>query len=192
MVRPRAAYVERVEAEADAVLVEGPPGPWDLGHEKEGPTIMAGAGGPLKRKGLHSSHSETHETAGEGRVQRRMRSQEGASRRWKSSEEVGRGLWVSREWAEVQLGASRARRALGEHQGQVPSGRECLQPTGSSESFQWEFAASLPLGMELLSKAAGSYFSAVLLCFGALWGLCAAYKHSRLPPELPAQGCGTW
>lgn len=37
MVRPRAAYVERVEAEADAVLVEGPPGPWDLGHEKEGP-----------------------------------------------------------------------------------------------------------------------------------------------------------
>lgn len=30
----QAAYVDRLEAEAKAVLVEGPPGPWDLGHEK--------------------------------------------------------------------------------------------------------------------------------------------------------------
>lgn len=29
-----ATYIERVEAKADAVLVEGPPGPWDPGHEK--------------------------------------------------------------------------------------------------------------------------------------------------------------
>lgn len=29
-----AAYVEQIEAEADAVLGEGPPGSWDLGHEK--------------------------------------------------------------------------------------------------------------------------------------------------------------
>jgi hypothetical protein len=56
-----------------------------------------------------------------------------------------RQLWVSREWAEVQLGAGRARQYvdLGEHQRQVPSGLECLQPTGSSESFQWAFAAVL-------------------------------------------------
>lgn len=32
---------------------------------------------------------------------------------------------------------------LGVHQGQVPSGRECLPPTGSSESFQWAFAVVL-------------------------------------------------
>lgn len=60
------------------------------------------------------------------------------------------------------------------------------------KAFSGRLLLSLPLGMELLSKAAGSYFSAVLVCVGALWGHCTAYKHSRLPPELPAQGCGTW
>lgn len=55
---------------------------------------------------------------------------------------------------------------LGEHQGRVPSGLECLLPTGSPESFQWAFAAVLASWDGTLQQGCRGIF---LSCPGVCW-----------------------
>lgn len=76
---------------------------------------------------------------------------------------------------------------LGEHQGQVPSGPECLSPTGSPESFQWVFAAVLASWDGTPQRGCRGIF---LSCPGVCWSLvdsvqsintaifsCASYRR---------------
>lgn len=101
-------------------------------------------GGPLQQP-------ETCETAGEGRVLQRLRSQEGAGRRWKSAEEVGErtvgltGVWLAGP-GYVDLVSTKAKfRVDG----------SASNPQVPLEAFSGRLLLSLPLGMNASARLQG-------------------------------------
>lgn len=148
-------------------MVEGPAGPRDLGHEKGQCHIL----GPYdwrtteeKRSPKQPDHDiaggrqsqKENELSGDGTIQRRWGSGLGHGQKDSSVLAELEGVWT---WVSIKAGF------------QVD--QSACHPQVPRKAFSGHLLLSLPLGMELLSKAAGAYFSAVLVCVGALWTPCS-------------------